>query len=67
MARYHVRFVKNLCDDTGHTHKCVEGIVDIRRARDSDRAIQAAKRRFERMKGISHWDRYADAFEVEVE
>ena len=67
MAHYRVRFIKTLCDDTGHAHKCVEGVVDIRRARDRDRAVQAAKRRFERMKKIPRWGLYADSFELEVE
>ena len=67
MARYRVRFIKNLCDDTGHQHKCVEGVVDIRRARDRDRALQAAKRRFERIKRIPRWDLYADTFELDFE
>lgn len=66
MAHYHVRFIKTLCDDTGHPHKCVEGVVNIRRARDQDRAVQAAKRRFERMKRIPRWDLYADTFELDV-
>jgi hypothetical protein len=67
VAHYRVRFIKTLCDDTGHQHKCVEGVVDIRRARNRDRAVQAAKRRFERMKRISRWDRYADTFELDIE
>jgi hypothetical protein len=67
VAHYRVRFIKTLCDDTGHAHKCVEGVVDIRRARDRDRAVQAAKRRFERMKKIPRWGLYADSFELEVE
>ena len=64
MAHYRVSFIKRLCDDTGHMHKCIEGVVDIRRARDRDRAVQAAKRRFERMKSIPRWDMYADTFEL---
>jgi hypothetical protein len=67
MARYRVRFFKRLCDDTGHPHKCLEGVVDIRRARDSDRALRAAKRRFERVKRIPRWDMYADAIEIDFE
>jgi hypothetical protein len=67
MVHYHVRFIKNLCDDTGHQHKCVEAIVDIRRAKDQARAIQAAKHRFERMKRIPRWDLYADSFELDIE
>jgi hypothetical protein len=67
MAHYRVRFIKRLCDDTGHQHKCVEGVVDIHRARDRDRAVQAAKRRFERIKRIPRWDLYADTFELAIE
>lgn len=67
MVQYHVRFIKNLYDDTGHGHRCVEGVVDIRRARDSGRAVQAAKRRFERMKRIPRWDLHADTFELEID
>ena len=66
MSHYSVRFIKTLCDDTGHPHKCVEGVVDIRRARNRERAVQAAKRRFERMKRIPRWDLYADTFELDI-
>jgi hypothetical protein len=67
VAHYRVRFIKTLCDDTGHAHKCVEGVVNIRRARNRDRAVQAAKRRFERMKKIPRWGLYADTFELDIE
>ncbi len=67
MAHYRVRFIKTLNDDTGHPHECIEGIVDIRRARSLDRAVQAAKHRFERMKRIPQWSFYADAFEVDID
>ena len=67
MPHYHVRFIKNLCDDTGHQHKCVEGTVHIRRARDQDRAMRAAQHRFARSKRVPRWSLYADAVEVEIE
>ena len=66
MANYRVRFIKTVCDSTGHAHKCIEGIVDICGARDRNRAIQAAKRRFEHVKGIPRWDLYADTFELDL-
>lgn len=66
MTHYSVHFIKNLCGDTGHVHTCVEGVIDIDRVRDRDRAVQAAQRRFERVKRIPHWNHYAGAFEVEV-
>ena len=67
MAHYRVRFIKNICDATGHSHRCVQGIVDIGRARDRERAVQAAKRRFERIKKISRWDLHADTFELDFD
>ena len=67
MARYRVRFIKTLCDDTGHQHKCVEGVVNILRAKTEDRATRAAQHRFERIKRIPRWNLYADFVEVEVE
>ena len=67
MAYYRVRFIKTLCDDYGHPHECIEGIIDIRQARSQDRAVQAAKHRFERIKRIPRWDLYADTFEVDID
>ncbi len=67
MAQYRVSFLKTLCDDSGHPHDCIEGIVNIRWARSQDRAVQAAKLRFKRMKKIPQWDFYADTFEVDID
>ncbi len=67
MAHYRVRFIKDICDDTGHSHHCVEGVVDIRSARDQARAVRAAQRRFERMKRIPRWNLYADRFELDID
>ena len=67
MSRYQIRFIKKLHDDTGHSFNCVQGVVDIRRARNSERAVEAAKRRFERMKSIPRWDLHADILEVEID
>jgi hypothetical protein len=67
MPRYLFRFMKNLCDDTGHQHRCVEGVVRIRQARNEDRAKRAAQHRFARTKRIRRWDMHADFIEIEVE
>lgn len=67
MPRYRVRFIKTLCDDTGHPHRCLEGEVYIRHARDRDRAVRAAKSRFARIKQVPRWDLSADAFELDIE
>lgn len=67
MDRYRVRFMKKLCDDSGHQHDCIEAIIHVRSAKNVDRALQAAKRRFERMKKIPRWDLYADTFQLEAD
>ncbi|MBM0204548.1 hypothetical protein JNW90_16740 [Micromonospora sp. STR1s_5] len=41
-----------------------QGTVQIRSARDEVRAVEAAKRRFERRLGIEHWRIRADSFDV---
>ena len=40
------------------------GSVEIRLARDEARAIEAAKRRFARRKGIEDWTLLADDFDI---
>ncbi len=65
--RYRVRFIKTLLDDTGHPHRCIEGVVEVCQARNPDRAVLAAKHGFKRMKRIPQWDLYADTFEVDVD
>jgi hypothetical protein len=67
MVGYRVRFIKQLCDDTGHSQKCVQGVVYIARAKSRDRAVQAAKYQFERIKRIPRWDLYADEIELDLD
>jgi hypothetical protein len=67
MAEYRIQFIKRLSDDTGHQHDCIEGIVHIRKAKNLERAFQAATHRFERMKKISRWDLYADDVQLEMD
>ena len=61
---YRVRFVKTLCDDSGHHHECLEGEIKIRRARSELRAVRAAKLKFQRTKKIESWKTYADTIQV---
>ncbi len=65
MSHYQIRFIKKLHDDSGHGYNCLQGVIDIRSARDSQRAVEAAKRRFERMKRIPRWDLHADTLEID--
>jgi hypothetical protein len=62
--KYRVRFVKMLCDDSGHQHECLEGEIKIRRARSELRAVRAAKLKFQRTKKIESWKTYADTIQV---
>lgn len=64
MSQHQVRFMKRICDDTGHPHVCTQGVIEIRQAHTRDRAIQAAKHKFARMRKIKHWGMHADTLEV---
>jgi hypothetical protein len=64
MTTYHVRFVKTLCDDTGHQHKCLQAEIEVSRARTHARAVRAAELKFQRVKRIENWKTYADVVEV---
>lgn len=59
-----VTFYRELLDPNGHPHDVAVHRVLIRRARTRERAVAAAKRRFERSKRLSRWDRLAHSFEV---
>lgn len=61
---YQIRFVKTLCDDYGRKHECIQGDVQIHRARTVARALQAAKLKFQRLKKTGHWWTHADDIEV---
>lgn len=65
MTSFRVTFFKNLVNSNGHEFKCPQGTVEIRRARSTDRAFQAAERRFERAKNINDWTLYADVAEMQ--
>jgi F0F1-type ATP synthase delta subunit len=67
MGEYRVRFIKRLCNDVGLQRNCLQGLVDVRRAKTAERAVQAAQKRFERSKRISDWRVYADICEVAPE
>jgi len=64
MTTYHFRFVKTLCDDSGHQHQCLQGEIEVRRARTHARALRAAELKFQRVKSIQNWKTYADTMEV---
>jgi hypothetical protein len=55
---YRVSFFKDLISSDGHQFRL------IRRARNNDRAVEAAKRRFQRLCHVGDWRFYADGFEL---
>ena len=64
MSTYHVSFFKNLTGSDGKQCNACQGSIEIHSARSRERAIQAAQRRFARLKRISDWSFYADKLEV---
>ena len=61
---YRVSFFKNLLSSDGHSFKCLQQSIVIRGARDAERAVEAAKRRFERLCHMADWRLYADDVEL---
>jgi hypothetical protein len=66
MCGYRVRFFKTLLSSDGHRFKCLQQTIDIGSAKDVDRAAEAAKRDYERVRHIPDWTLHADEFEVET-
>jgi hypothetical protein len=64
MPAYRITFYKELLSSDGHPFHCAQMAIDIGRARTPERAVVAAKRRFERRCGILDWANYADSFEL---
>ena len=67
MCRYRVIFFKSLLGIDGHTDKCLQQSIVIRRARSVERAVEAAKRRYERRCRVADWRLHADGFEMEMD
>jgi len=67
MSRYRVSFFKNLLSIDGHNHRCLQQSIVIRRAKSAERAIEAAKRLYERRCHVADWRRHADGVELEID
>ena len=61
---YRVSFFKALLSSDGHQFRCLQQSIVIRRARNVERAVEAAKRRFERRCRVTDWRLYADGVEL---
>jgi hypothetical protein len=66
MSRYRVSFFKTLLSSDGHPFKCLQHAVDVCNAEDIDRAIETAKRHYERLRHVPDWTLHADTFEVQT-
>ena len=66
MCRYRVIFFKVLLGIDGHPDKYLQQSIVIRRARSAERAVEAAKRRYERRCRVADWRLHADGFEMEM-
>jgi hypothetical protein len=64
---YRVSFFKELLSSDGHHFRCLQQSIVIRRARSVERAVEAAKRRFERRCRVTDWRLYADGVELEMD
>ena len=67
MSYYRVSFFKDLLSSDGHPFKCIQGVIEIRRARSPGRAVEAAELRYERLHGVRDWRLYADCLELEAD
>ena len=64
---YRVSFFKNLLSTDGDQFRCLQQSIVIRRARSVERAVEAAKRRFERLCHVVDWRLHADGVELEMD
>lgn len=55
MAGFRVTFFNDLCDSTGHDHRCCQREIELPQAVSAERAIEQAKREFERLERVERW------------
>ena len=67
MCRYRVSFFRKLLSSDGHESKCLQQSIVIRRAKSIERAVEAAKRRYERLCQVADWRFCADGLELEID
>jgi hypothetical protein len=65
-VQYRVAFFKHLLSSDGHQFKCLQQMIEIRHARNAERALKAAEHRYERLCHVPDWKLYADTFELEA-
>jgi hypothetical protein len=63
MFSFDVRFIKTVCDDTGHEHRACQAMFSVQ-APSLMEAVRQAEARFCRQKRIHDWTVFADAVEL---
>jgi hypothetical protein len=64
MSSYRVRVFKTLLSSDGHSFKCPQFEIDIAHAKSAQRAIEAARCRYERRRRLPDWKSIADLVEA---
>jgi hypothetical protein len=63
MTSFDVRFIKTVCDDTGHEHRACQAAFRVD-AVSLSAAAQLAEADFCRQKGVRDWTIFADSMEL---
>jgi hypothetical protein len=64
MPSYRVSFINEIPRNE-KLFRCCQRVIIIQSARTSERAIEAAKKRFARLEGIRDWNIHASQIEIE--
>jgi hypothetical protein len=62
MPSFDVRFIKTVCDDTGHEHRACQAMFTVE-ASSLTEAVRRAEADFCRQKHVHDWTIFADAVE----
>lgn len=63
MARFEIRFLKDVCNDTGHTRCVVQHVIAIEAA-DAGLACDEACAQFCAHEKVGRWEDHADRLDV---
>jgi hypothetical protein len=63
MRSFDVRFIKTVCDDTGHEHRACQAAFSVQ-ALTLTEAVTQAEANFCRQKHVQDWTIFADAVEL---
>lgn len=65
MHSFDVRFIKMVCDDSGHEHRACQAVFTVKAPTLID-AVRQAEADFCRQKHVHDWTLFADAVEFRV-